>query len=572
MIEFKNIKSVDENISKLNKITKAISIIRLILALSLLTFLICLFSLQETVLYSALSISVFILFIIFILFTNKYFKRLEHFKNKKEVYESHNRRRNLNFNKMYDLGEDFITKDDYKLLDLDIFGSKSLFQYLSVCKTKNGRSKLAKRLSSIHQSENINLEREAVFELAEREDTLDIEASFKEFSNDAKTLNYDEFLSVTKSKIAVKPLFFIPLISFLGMITYLILVFTININPLPLIAFLLLNFIACKYCLNNDVFLLNSIKYYHISSAYLEIADIIKSIKYQNVYLNQLQSNISKYYEPLKKLNKIYLALSTRNNIIAKIILNSLFIYDLYLIFIFNKLHEKIIDLEILFDSISEFEVLISLANIGLDNDVYSIPTFSDNIIAKNMKHPLLKDCVDNDFTLSGGVVLTGSNMSGKTTFMRTLGINQILFNAGGITLSKSFSSSYLPIYTSLRANDLLSEGISTFYAEILRMKAINNAIKENKCLILIDEIFKGTNAYERINASFKVIDKLNSYNAYFIISTHDFELCDANNILNYHFNEEYNDDKISFDYKIKEGKCTSKNALYLLKMTGIIE
>ena len=188
------------------------------------------------------------------------------------------------------------------------------------------------------------------------------------------------------------------------------------------------------------------------------------------------------------------------------------------------------------------------------------------------MKHPLLKDCVDNDFTLSGGVVLTGSNMSGKTTFMRTLGINQILFNAGGITLSKSFSSSYLPIYTSLRANDLLSEGISTFYAEILRMKAINNAIKENKCLILIDEIFKGTNAYERINASFKVIDKLNSYNAYFIISTHDFELCDANNILNYHFNEEYNDDKISFDYKIKEGKCTSKNALYLLKMTEIIE
>lgn len=572
MIEFKNIKSVDENISKLNKITKAISIIRLILALSLLTFLICLFSLQETVLYSALSISVFILFIIFILFTNKYFKRLEHFKNKKEVYESHNRRRNLNFNKMYDLGEDFITKDDYKLLDLDIFGPKSLFQYLSVCKTKNGRSKLAKRLSSIHQSENINLEREAVFELAEREDTLDIEASFKEFSNDAKTLNYDEFLSVTKSKIAVKPLFFIPLISFLGMITYLILVFTININPLPLIAFLLLNFITCKYCLNNDVFLLNSIKYYHISSAYLEIANIIKSIKYQNVYLNHLQSNISKYYEPLKKLNKIYLALSTRNNIIAKIILNSLFIYDLYLIFIFNKLHEKIIDLEILFDSISEFEVLISLANIGLDNDVYSIPTFSDNIIAKNMKHPLLKDCVDNDFTLSGGVVLTGSNMSGKTTFMRTLGINQILFNAGGITLSKSFSSSYLPIYTSLRANDLLSEGISTFYAEILRMKTINNAIKENKCLILIDEIFKGTNAYERINASFKVIDKLNSYNAYFIISTHDFELCDANNILNYHFNEEYNDDKISFDYKIKEGKCTSKNALYLLKMTGIIE
>ena len=103
-------------------------------------------------------------------------------------------------------------------------------------------------------------------------------------------------------------------------------------------------------------------------------------------------------------------------------------------------------------------------------------------------------------------------------------------------------------------------------------MKNINSEIKNKKNLILVDEIFKGTNASERIDASFKVIDKLNSYNQLFIISTHDFELCNAKNISNYHFNETYIDDKISFDYKIKMGKSKTKNAIYLLKMANIIE
>jgi DNA mismatch repair ATPase MutS len=100
----------------------------------------------------------------------------------------------------------------------------------------------------------------------------------------------------------------------------------------------------------------------------------------------------------------------------------------------------------------------------------------------------------------------------------------------------------------------------------------INEKIKDCKCLILVDEIFKGTNANDRINASLMVIDKLNKYNQYFIISTHDFELCDANDITNYHFNETYSDDKILFDYKIKEGKSDTKNAIFLLKMANIIE
>ena len=184
-----------------------------------------------------------------------------------------------------------------------------------------------------------------------------------------------------------------------------------------------------------------------------------------------------------------------------------------------------------------------------MDNQVYSIPEDSDNIIASNMIHPFVKNCVPNSITLDGGIVLTGSNMSGKTTFMRTLGLCLLVKNAGSIVPAESFKAPRVGIYTSLRANDMLQEGVSTFYAEIKRMNKINLAIKDSRCLILVDEIFKGTNAIERIEASRKVIEKLNQYNALFIISTHDFELCDTKGITNYHFEESYIEDKISFDY-----------------------
>ena len=162
--------------------------------------------------------------------------------------------------------------------------------------------------------------------------------------------------------------------------------------------------------------------------------------------------------------------------------------------------------------------------------------------------------------------------MSGKTTFMRMLGINQILANAGGLVCGSYFEYPNLEIVTSLRANDMLQEGISTFYAEINRMKKIISISEERKTLVLIDEIFKGTNAKDRVYASLEIIKKLNSLGVYFVISTHDFELCDASNILNYHFDENYIDNSISFEYKIKKGKCNKTNAIYLLKMAGVLK
>ncbi len=404
------------------------------------------------------------------------------------------------------------------------------------------------------------------------EKTLDIEASLLEFKQNSKSIDYDDYKSVLDKKIKITPLSFVSLLLFVTNIVYLILALINKWNLYPLIIIAVATIVASKLLNNNEVFMLDSSKYYELSNAYLKVSKTIVNTDFNDPYYNELKDIINKNIKPLKDMENLYLTLSSRRNLIFNLILN-IFAYDFFLSLIYNLKVKNIKDLTSLFESVAKIEVMASFAIIGIDNEVYSVPELGENIDAKGIYHPLVKNCISNDFKLQGGVILTGSNMSGKTTFMRTLGINQVLFNAGGLVCAKSFKSTYLPIYTSLRANDMLKEGISTFYAEILRMKKANEGIKEGKALILIDEIFKGTNAYERINASFKVIEKFNEYNALFIISTHDFELCDALNILNYHFSEEYdNDNKISFDYKIKEGKCETKNALYLLKMANIID
>ena len=164
--------------------------------------------------------------------------------------------------------------------------------------------------------------------------------------------------------------------------------------------------------------------------------------------------------------------------------------------------------------------------------------------------------------------------MSGKTTFLRTLGINLVLAYSGGPVYANKMSCPVLDIFTSMRVTDDLEKGISTFYAELLRIKEIINGAKENKNMIFfIDEIFKGTNSVDRILGAKNVIANLNKLGVIGVITTHDLELCALDKysrIKNYNFSEQYKDNKIHFDYKIRLGKSTSTNAKYLMKLVGI--
>ena len=570
MLEFKKKDLLEKELDKVKGITKLWSITRGILAVLTIIFLVCLLSIGDFLLYGILSGVFFALFLVAISLSTPAYKRVKILENKKKAYLRHEQRRDKNFSHFSDNGIDFKDKEDYKLSDLDIFGPKSLFQYLNEAKTPLGRLKLAIQLKDpIKKSpEFTNL----VNHLAEDESSLELEASLMEFKKGSNGITTDEFQSIVNKKIDYKFYYFLPLLSVLLMILYIPFIFILNWNPYIPLVFLALNIILTKLLVKDEILTKDATSYYYLSDLYVDLSVSIKDTSISDSYYEILKGKIVKEIPLIKKIRGIYTALSIRKNILLNIILNIILSFDSFLLLILKFRIKDGIKLEESLSSIAELELALSFKNIGMDNQVYSIPEDSDNIIASNMIHPFVKNCVPNSLTLDGGIVLTGSNMSGKTTFMRTLGLCLLLKNAGSIVPAESFKAPRVGIYTSLRANDMLQEGVSTFYAEIKRMNKINLAIKDSRCLILVDEIFKGTNAIERIEASRKVIEKLNQYNALFIISTHDFELCDTKGITNYHFEENYIEDKISFDYKLKEGPGKKGNALYLLKMSGIID
>ena len=211
-------------------------------------------------------------------------------------------------------------------------------------------------------------------------------------------------------------------------------------------------------------------------------------------------------------------------------------------------------------------------------------PTFLEGqaprLAATALRNPLLPEetAVANDAALTAGTtIITGSNMSGKTTWLRTLGMNAVLAWAGAPVCATAFSLSPLALYTSIRVDDSLAEGMSTFYAELLRIKEMIEAERTGRpLLLLIDEIFKGTNSADRITGARAALAHLTNAHSITLVSTHDFELCDlevpGGSVRNAHFEEHYTDGKIAFDYRLRAGRCETTNAVYLLRLVGIVD
>lgn len=572
MINYKKRDSLKNNIDNLERITKIISMVRLMLAIISIILVLCFLTLENYLLYLILTIISFVILFLVIFFTNSKYHNLKILKNLEDVYKKHDLRRSGSYTGFADDGREFVDYNDYKILDIDLIGPKSLYQYLCVAKTKYGRLNLANQLKN--PTPKSNGFRKSVLNIANDEESFLLEASLNNMNKELNNCDYDELLNVTSKNVPFKKVYWVIMsVSYLLFFTLLVIFLINDINPLILLGFPLINYFITSRLANNPVFNLNSSKYQELLDAYQIISKDIIDSKINDEYFNELREEIKEGYESIKLLKKVFDMLSYRKNIILSIIGNGIFFMDFFIILRFNQYCKKISSIETAISAIAEIELILSLATIGIDNEIYCIGNDGNELYIEDGYHPLVNNCVGNSFVLAGGVVLTGSNMSGKTTFQRMIGINQTLFNAGGLVCAKYYSSKFLNIVTSLRANDMLQEGISTFYAEIKRMKKIVETIKhDNNTLVLIDEIFKGTNAKDRIYGSLEIIKTLNNYNTLFIITTHDFEICDAVNVLNYHFSEDYIDNKISFDYKIKDGKCLSTNAKYLLKMSGIIE
>ncbi len=231
-----------------------------------------------------------------------------------------------------------------------------------------------------------------------------------------------------------------------------------------------------------------------------------------------------------------------------------------------------------------KLEAYSSLAEFAYLNPDYYFPEIiesSDLLNGKNIGHPLIKSDqkITNDFLISESAttnIITGSNMSGKSTFLRTIGINILLAYAGSVVNAQKFVISRINLFTCIKVSDSVVDGISYFYSEVKRLKEIIDNIKTNDghSLVLIDEVYKGTNNVERLIGSRALIKYFSKQNIYNIVSTHDLELVkiaeELANVKNFHFKEIIQDSKMSFDYKLMLGPCPTTNALKIMQLEGL--
>ena len=264
----------------------------------------------------------------------------------------------------------------------------------------------------------------------------------------------------------------------------------------------------------------------------------------------------------------------------AYIIINIAFMWDFRCITMLSKWKSKNGKyLKSWLEVIGEFEALSSFANIAFENESWCFPDLHEEgmiLKAENLGHPLLgQRRVCNNITIKdkGSVLLiTGSNMSGKSTFLRTVGINLVMSYCGAPVCASSFTASIMNVYSCMRVSDNLEKSISSFYAEILRIKMIVNASKgNNEIFFLLDEIFKGTNSIDRHLGASMLIKQLSKSGASGMVSTHDLELGDLEKemakLSNYHFQEHYENGDLRFDYKLRRGISINRNAMHIIKM-----
>lgn len=487
-----------------------------------------------------------------------------------------------------DIGEEFINYDHPYATDLDIVGKNSLFQMINSTGTYYGRRKFIKDLLSPNFSDKeIKKRHEAITELSKNYDfSVETEYNFSLIGVDEDFANLISQLQDKKRFIKSKSLKLLFKVS--SIITCLALLYAlVTKNTLGLIIlncliiFQLLLWVIGYLKANNYVGILKKLA--PKISHYDDVINNITKVKFTSNKLIEIEKNIEIAKIGVNKLSKIASNINQRNNSIMCIILNSLLLWDYKnAIDLDNWKQEYSDSVESWFHTLGELESLISFANLPRICNNMCLPSFTEknNIIeAKNMGHPLITNDkrICNDFNLDNNIyIISGSNMSGKTTFMRTVGINMVLACSGSYVCANSMLSSKMNIITSMRIRDDLNEGISTFYAELKRIKKIIDQSHINsRTLFLIDEIFRGTNSIDRLKGAEGVLRELCQCHVSGMITTHDLDVCNLENenpnILNYSFNEHYIDNEIYFDYKLKKGKSLTTNAEFLLKKVGIL-
>lgn len=487
-------------------------------------------------------------------------------------------------------GSQYLDEHTTQEYDLDIFGKASLYQYICVAKTPLGKDRLASLLSCrIQKREDIIRRQEAVKECMQNTQfTLHITKLLKLFEKHAKKKrkkSLDDFFTYMEEDEKGYPHVLRAIFILLPAGTLISLFLTMFFNVTY--AYVLI-FATLSLAITFLSFLHSSGKLVRVDDSaemmkdYACLLDALQKEAFSCEYLTGLKQQIKDADKGIQTLNQILSFVRLRSNGIMGIIFNAFVLMDFQCVtalITWKSRYGKHVRLWL--NTIADLEAILSLAQIGLVKDVCVFPDVEEgrpHVAMQNVQHPLLMEssAIANSFqSFEGSVIITGSNMSGKTTFLRTIGVNMVLLHAGACVCATAFQATSMNFYTSMRVHDDVSEGISTFYAEILRIKEMmQKSDAKEPMLVLIDEIFKGTNSADRILCAKQAIVRLHLPWVLTMVSTHDFELCDlefdkAIQAVNYHFSEYYEGDKICFDYTLKDGRCTTTNARQLMKLAG---
>lgn len=471
--------------------------------------------------------------------------------------------------------------------DLDIFGAHSVFKLISRCSGIVGQMRLSHVLSKGRTKEDIVQSQEASNELQAEIDyrqEFQVLGMIHGFNTQQKT-DFDTWLQSP------------------GKVVSTWLVYTLNGISAMVIMLILFGYswpwIFIPIALN---LLFLSLFKKHISAATENASDfsgllsdlckqleLIENKKFQSQKLQAIQQSFSENASQtsvfLKSLAHKFSMLEYARNPYFYVVVNFTFLWDLHWYRSIDK-DRKTIQLKFdkWLEALGEFEVLASFAATRYANPDWAYPEISDEVFlykAEQIAHPLLtsESKVANSFSMQGtgkAWVLTGSNMAGKSTFLRTLAVNAVLAMAGGPVCATTCALSMMRVFSSMRTEDNLQESTSSFYAELKRLKLLLDTINNDlPVFYVLDEILKGTNSRDRQAGSYAFIKKLLQTHSSGIIATHDIELGQLadefpGKVNNYHFSSEVLNGKLHFDYQLKTGICQSFNATQLMKSIGI--
>jgi len=485
-------------------------------------------------------------------------------------------------------GKEYADDIHYFSQDIDLFGEGSFYQVSNRTKLAEGSLLLA----DIYKENSINEIKEKQEAIAEIAEKVDWRQEFSAMAALSKTETSTHTIAtwLKNYKFFVpKAMKFIPSVFSIFSVTIFIAYFLDYLPESVLITWLVLGMVIVGLFTKKVTNLGQSAsKMKSTFDQYNQLLAMIEETEFTSNLLKRQKANILSNGEQnskvLKKFASLLSNLDRNNNLLYLIFANGFFLRSLTDCLAVEKwIEEHGKSVETWFNTIAFFDAYNSLGNFAFNHPNFTYPTITDDEVvlnSKNAGHPLLdpNKSILNDITIEGGqfFIITGANMAGKSTFLRTVSLQIMMANVGLPVCAQEVSYSPIKLITSMRTTDSLTDDESYFFSELKRLRYIVDEIQVDRYFIVLDEILKGTNSTDKALGSRKFVERLVKSKSTGIIATHDLSLCEVANeynaVKNHYFDAEIIDNELHFDYTFKDGICQNMNASFLLKKMGIIE